>query len=203
MTVTDQERGQAVAGTIAAMRRIANAQGITRDSLARIEECLIPLAADADFWGEAAFPAPEPGERQARYLISEEDDRSFALYLNVMRPGKRIAPHNHSTWACIAAVEGTERNTLYERLEGGTEPGPARIRETGHVSVRPGGAIAMLGEDIHSVDITGGGTIRHLHMYGRALETLTERLTFDLGAGTCSLMDIGVKTRPGPAAESR
>ena len=177
------------------MRRIASGEGITRAGLARIREKMVPLAARTDFWGEAEFPAPEPGERQARYLISEDDDRRFALYLNVMRPGKRIPPHNHTTWACIAAVEGAERNTLYELLDGGTKPGPARIRETGRLSVEPGSAIAMLGEDIHSVEITGDGIIRQLHMYGRALETLTERLTFDLGAATCSVMDIGVKTR--------
>ena len=201
MTDKDRERDQAVAETIAGMRLSASEEGITRECLDRIKESLIPLAARADFWGEADFPAPEPGLRQARYLISEEDDRSFALYLNVMRPGKRIPPHNHTTWACIAAVEGAERNTLYERLEGGTEPGPARIREIGHVPVEPGAAIAMLGDDIHAVEITGDKIIRHLHMYGRALETLTKRLTFDMEAGTCSVMDIGVKTRR--AATSR
>lgn len=203
MTDTGRMRGHAVAETIGGIRRIASEEGVTRDSLAGIKESLTALARGADFWGEADFPTPAPDERQARYLVSVDDDRGFALYLNVMRPGKRIPPHNHTTWACIAAVEGTELNTLYERLEGGTEPGPALIRETGHVPVAPGGAIAMLGDDIHSVEITGDQIIRHLHMYGRALETLTERLTYDLGSGTCAVMDIGVKSRPGPAAASR
>ena len=203
MTDTGRMRGHAVAETIAEMHRIASQDGITRESLAAIKESLISLAGDAYFWGGSAFPGPEPGERQARYLVSVDDDQSFALYLNVMRPGKCIPPHNHTTWACIAAVEGVELNTLYERIDGGSETGPARIREIGHVPVAPGGAIAMLGDDIHSVDITGDQIIRHLHIYGRALETLTERLTFDVVSGTCSIMDIGVKTLPGPVAESR
>jgi len=190
-----ERRDHEVAGALGRIEDILQRQGESRAALAAVLGEVQSLAAEAELWSGADFAPPEEGELQARYLVAEDADHSHALYLNVMRPGKKIVPHNHTTWACIAAVSGTEENRVYRRVDGGGCPGPARLELAETVMVEPGRGIALAADDIHAVLIPQGQVIRHLHMYGRALETLDRRVAFDLERGTCAFMDIGVRTR--------
>jgi predicted metal-dependent enzyme (double-stranded beta helix superfamily) len=190
-----ERRQAAVESAIADVKGIIANRPVDRPTAARVLEVLKGLAAQPELWPAADFPAPGEDTRQARYLVTEDPDSTFALYLNTMLPGRKIPPHNHTTWACIAGIEGEEHNTVYERVDDGSREGHAELRKQEMVVVAAGSGIAMLPDDIHSVDIVGDRPIRHLHLYGRALETLTERVTYDLEAKTVKPMPIGVQTR--------
>jgi predicted metal-dependent enzyme (double-stranded beta helix superfamily) len=190
-----ERRQTAVASAIADVKGIIANRPVDRPTAARVLEVLKGLAAQPELWPAADFPAPGEDTRQARYLVTEDPDSTFALYLNTMLPGRKIPPHNHTTWACIAGIEGEEHNTVYERVDDRSREGHAELRKQEMVVVAAGSGIAMLPDDIHSVDIVGDRPIRHLHLYGRALETLTDRVTYDLEAKTVKPMPIGVQTR--------
>jgi predicted metal-dependent enzyme (double-stranded beta helix superfamily) len=191
----DETRRDTVRSTIERIRVAVAKAPLERAALDEVLAELRGLAARAELWSADAYPVPDQESRQARYLIQEDPDHTFALYLNVMLPGRRIPPHNHTTWACVAGIEGEEHNFVYRRLDDGTRPGHAELELSDLVVVGPGSGIALMPDDIHSVEIRGEKPIRHLHMYGRALETLTGRSTFDLEAKTAKPMQIGVQTR--------
>jgi predicted metal-dependent enzyme (double-stranded beta helix superfamily) len=194
MSSSASHRQQVVSDALSRVRQILDSQALTRQSLDTILDEVKQLAAQSALWSESDFPPPAPDEYQARYLIGQGDDLTVALYLNVMRPGKFVPPHDHTTWACIAGVEGDEYNTLYERLDDGRERGKATLKTGKKILVGKGGGVALLANDIHSVRVDGDTPVRHLHLYGRALETLSERTSFDIDAETCKTMDIGVKS---------
>ena len=194
MSLADARR-DAVDATVARVKAAVAKAPLDRAVLADVLAHVRTLAARRELWSAEEFPVPDEQTRQARYLIREDADKSFALYLNVMLPGRRIPPHNHTTWACIAGVEGEEHNYVYQRVDGGAAAGSAELAQSDLVVVGPERGIALLPDDIHSVEIRGHRPIRHLHMYGRALETLTERLTYDLEAKTARPMALGVQTR--------
>jgi predicted metal-dependent enzyme (double-stranded beta helix superfamily) len=190
-----KEQGIAVTTLIGETQRILRTEGTTRAALAKVLDGLVTLAARRSLWIDEAFSPPADGERHARYLIHEEPDKTYALYLNIMLPGNLIIPHNHTTWAAIAAVEGIEHNHLYRRTDDGSRQGFATLAHETTVEVGPGTGIALLPDDIHAVEIRGATAIRHLHLYGKSLDTLDARVRFDLATGTYEAMPIGVKTR--------
>jgi predicted metal-dependent enzyme (double-stranded beta helix superfamily) len=194
MTEHASSRSLQVEELIADTRKILDAAPLDRAAIDAIRTRILEIAAQKELWNEANYPSPPEGEQQNRYLIGQEEG-GISLYLNVLRAGKKIPPHNHTTWACIAAVEGVEHNTFYDRLDDGSDPGRAQIQQRDTIVVEPGAAIAMLPDDIHSVEIKGDQIIRHLHFYGRPLESLDQRLTFDIVNGTCKIMRMAVKTK--------
>ena len=63
---------------------------------------------------DAHFPGPDEGVAETLYLLSEDEDLNNALYLYRPAPGMSTPPHDHSTWAVIAGIEGEEPNTVWQ-----------------------------------------------------------------------------------------
>lgn len=195
MSSVSEQRSSDVNTLLENVRSLAEPVKVSSENLEKIKDMLVGIADKNEYWCEEEFPAPADGKVQTRYLISQDDDDSYALYLNVMHTGKVAPPHNHTTWACIGAVEGEEYNYRFEpEVEGPLVPGERVIHQTETIVVKPGQGIGLLADDIHSIAIHEGTSTRHLHLYGRGLETLDKRLMWDSELKTCKVFVMDVKT---------
>ena len=182
------QRKSAVLKLIAGAKAVIDSQGVTRSSLVNILARLQELAAKRQYWDADSYPTAQGGSLSALYKIAEDPTHGFALYLKVACPEEKVLPHNHMTWACIAAVDGREDSILYRREDRGSGPGQASLTQTRRVVVEPGRGIALMPDDIHSIANSSPDTARHLHFYGQAVEALTTRLQFNLETQTASTM---------------
>lgn len=181
MSVMDA-RHQAIADTIAQVRRIEHEDGVTPKALDRLKPVLIELAERTELFPKDHFPV-FAGSHGRIFRLAEDEDHRFALYASAGVPGKAQPPHNHTTWAVIAGVYGQEHNVFYERYDNRAVPGEGRIRTTGELTVVKGNAVSFLPDDFHTIEVQGGEPSLHLHLYGRSLEHLPERIHFAASTG--------------------
>src|SRR5579862_1247780 len=181
MTLQEQ-RAKAVGELIGRVRAIESREGVTRGSLDRIKAELIALASRSELFPPAHF-ANVPGRAGTIYHLAEDADGRFALYGSAGVPGKAQPPHNHTTWASIAGVYGDEHNVFYGRSDHGETPGEGRLEKTHELTIRRGNACAMLPDDCHTIEVTSKSESLHLHLYGKTLEDLPDRITFPSSTG--------------------
>lgn len=173
------ERTAAVSETFARVRKIVGEAGANRESLERVRAELITLAQQRGLFPDSHFPPPGDSEEATLYRVTEDADGSYALYVYRPKPGKETPPHNHTTWAVVAGIEGEEPTRFYERIGQGAT---ATLKLQREFAVGPGQAAAYLPDDFHSIHIRGERAICHLHLYGRRLEDLLERESYDAAA---------------------
>lgn len=186
-TALAARRRDAVDAALADVRRLLQAGAPDRQALDAITRRIEQLAADKALFSRADFPPPAQTEgvgASTRYRLNPADgDAGLALYLNSINPGKTTAPHNHTTWAVIVAVEGQEINRLYERTDDRSDPTRASIHLAREFTVQPGASIAFLPDDVHSIAVVGDEPTLHFHLYGQPLETLSGRVAIDPETG--------------------
>ena len=176
------QRARAVGALIKRVREIESKQGVNRASLDRIKAELIALASRSELFPPEHF-VNVPGRAGTIYHLAEDADGRFALYGSAGVPGKAQPPHNHTTWASIAGVYGDEHNVFYERTDQGEMPDEGRLKKTHELTIQRGNACAMLPDDFHTIEVTGKAESLHLHLYGKTLEDLPDRITFPSSAG--------------------
>jgi len=178
------ERRATVADAIAQVRAIEAEKGVTREALEDIKQVMVGLAQRRELFPRTTFKARGPRPDDRIYRLSEDEGHRFALYINCGEPGTKTPPHDHTTWAVIAGIDGEEHQWIYRRTDDGSQPGVGTVEVDHEFTVTPGKAIAFMPDDIHAINVRGDVPALHLHLYGSGFEKMTGRVAYDVNAGT-------------------
>ena len=120
----------------------------TREILPELAAALKPLLAQRGLLRER-YNIPRPDE-YGPYLLYEDPDYRFVITALVHRPGHRGRVHNHGIWTIYGNYENEETIRQFERVDDGSRPNYAELRETHHVQARPGDVHWALADSIHA-----------------------------------------------------
>jgi predicted metal-dependent enzyme (double-stranded beta helix superfamily) len=162
------DRTTAVAEAMDDIRRIEADLGVTRAGVEAIRDRLVELSRNRELFPLDDFPAPSEDDDTSSYMyrIAQDDDDRFALYAQSSRGQVKTPVHNHTTWAVVVGFSGQEHNRFFARSDDG-------VTQIGEHMVGVGTGVAMLPDDLHSIQIDGPAL--NFHCYGLALERLDER----------------------------
>ena len=184
-------RIEAVGNAILEIEEIMR-DGVNVSALEAAKKVLMKLCGRSELFPRDEFPIPDADQTERTFLIHENPNGEYALYVNSGAPGQSSPPHDHGgSWAIVAAVDGEETHRLYVDETNANES--AKIRKVADITVKPGTAVSMLPDGIHSIH-AGHTPLLHLHLYGKGFPLQSERKEYDLEAGTVRrfvLEDIG------------
>ncbi len=130
-------------------------------------------------------------EGRGNLLLHTDKDYGFVVNAVVRDPHRKGNVHDHAqAWVLYGVVEGSEYLERYERLDDGSKPGYAEVRQTGVTTGQPGRVDVVAPLAIHAEQ---GGPTRSVAIIFRS-EVLVGRVMqhgYDLTAKT-------VKERSGP-----
>ena len=133
----------------------------------------------SNHWFEDRFYDIDEEQGFGSHLIAENPDHTLAIIITSWPPHRETPPHNHDTWAVIGSIKGTEKNTLWDRHDDGSNPAYANISRRNATVCQPGDIITMHSDDIHSVVNPVDNEISvSLHIYGKHFN-YTNRHQFD------------------------
>lgn len=178
---------------ICRVRAVAQNNDITRETLEDIKAEMVQVAKRKDLFPLADFqPEGEAPGRQPMQLLHKDDDGQLALYMSTSVSEQKPPPHNHATWAVIVGIQGEEHNWIFERTDDGSVPGKGTVRVVEERVATPGTGVALMPEDIHSMQgkPEAGGRLT-FHLYGVSTNLQTGRVAYNEADGTYRLFPPG------------
>jgi predicted metal-dependent enzyme (double-stranded beta helix superfamily) len=137
----------------------ARLRAAVSDDAARVDALRPAFAAllAADGWLPDSCATPDNTSRMGggigQYALYRAADRSLCLFSLVVPAGSATPVHDHLAWGLVGIYRGRQDETVYRRLDDGSDPAQARLEVSRRQELGPGEFYALLPptDDIHYV----------------------------------------------------
>ena len=160
----------------------------------------------ADGWLPPEFASPDHtsgmGGGIGQYALYRAEDGSLCLFSLVVPAGSSTPVHDHLAWGLIGVYRGEQAETIYRRLDDGSEDGKATLEIARQQRVKTGEFYALLPprDDIHYVSTVSETDSVSIHLLANDTACVV-RHRFEPAAGTVRSFRSGYSNAPCPPDE--
>lgn len=160
------------------------------DTTARVD-ALRPAFANllaADGWLPTAYGEPDlesgMGGGIGQYALYRAEDGSLCLFSLVIPAGSQTPIHDHLAWGLVGVYRGIQDETVYRRLDDGTNERSAQLEVSRRQTVKQGDFYTLLPplDDIHYVKTVSETPSISIHLLANDTACVT-RHRFDIRSG--------------------
>ena len=158
----------------------------------------------ADGWLPERFTQPDEKSRMGdgigQYALYRAEDGSLCLFSLVVPVGAATPVHDHLAWGLVGVYRGEQDETIYRRLDDGTDPTRAQLEIAKQQALKPGDLYALIPptDDIHFVSTTSTTSSISIHLLANDTACVW-RHRFDPGSGAVTPFRSGYANAPCPA----
>lgn len=173
---------------IASVERIVAVEKDQRRIVEEIEPLLQELIRGDLLWLKSGYRTPPANKTgvasgYGQYCLYRRGNE-LSVIVFCWGPGKGTPVHDHLSWGVLGFIDGCEKETRYRRIDDGTNPNYAELKEVGIFSTKQGDTSHILtpARDIHKVENPGNQPSVSIHVYGCNMGSQRRR-RYDLNTG--------------------
>lgn len=161
-----------------------------------------------DGWLPKKFSEEDPksgmGSGIGQYALYRAEDASLCLFSLVIPAGAETPIHDHLAWGLIGVYRGMQDETVYRRLDDGSNESSARLEVARRQTVKRGQFYTLLPplDDIHYVKTVSKIPSVSIHLLANDTACVT-RHRFDANSGAVTTFRSGYSNAKCPDADGR
>jgi predicted metal-dependent enzyme (double-stranded beta helix superfamily) len=149
-----------------------------------------------DAWLPEEYARPDADSRMGdgigQYALYRAEDGSLTLFSLVIPAGAATPVHDHLAWGLVGVYRGQQHETVYRRVDDGTEDGRAELVVEKEQALERGDCYPLIPptNDIHYVRTTSADASVSIHLLANDTACVW-RHKFDPAAGTVAAFRSG------------